>query len=92
MVTYGGMSRQPVITPTTHLIFNDLRLRGYWMTRWVQVNSMEARLEMLNALAKLSIEGKFSAPQHKLIPLDNFKEAVEGGLKGYAGTKYIFTF
>ena len=34
IVTYGGMSRQPLVVPTSALIFKDIRLVGYWMTRW----------------------------------------------------------
>ncbi|XP_071835892.1 enoyl-[acyl-carrier-protein] reductase, mitochondrial-like isoform X3 [Apostichopus japonicus] len=34
MVTYGGMSRQPVMVPTSSLIFSDIKVRGYWMSRW----------------------------------------------------------
>lgn len=34
MVTYGGMSRQPLIVPTSAFIFKNIRLVGYWMTRW----------------------------------------------------------
>lgn len=34
MVTYGGMSKQPVTIGTGSLIFDDLRLVGFWMTRW----------------------------------------------------------
>ncbi len=33
MVTYGGMSMQPVSVPTSLLIFKDLRVRGFWMSR-----------------------------------------------------------
>lgn len=34
IVTYGGMSRQPLVVPTSALIFKDIRIVGYWMTRW----------------------------------------------------------
>lgn len=34
LVTYGGMSRQPLIVPTSAFIFKNIRLVGYWMTRW----------------------------------------------------------
>jgi trans-2-enoyl-CoA reductase len=34
MVTYGGMSRQPVIIPTGALIFNEVKILGYWNTQW----------------------------------------------------------
>ncbi|MES2569221.1 MAG: 2-enoyl thioester reductase domain-containing protein, partial [Verrucomicrobiota bacterium] len=32
LVTYGAMGRQPVRIPNGLLIFQDLRLRGFWMT------------------------------------------------------------
>jgi len=32
LVTYGGMSREPVSLPTGLLIFRDLRARGFWLS------------------------------------------------------------
>ncbi len=32
MVTYGGMSMQPIPVPSPLLIFKDIRLRGFWLT------------------------------------------------------------
>lgn len=51
MVTYGGMSKEPVIVPTSSLIFSDVHVRGFWMTRWYGQNTKEARLAMIEALA-----------------------------------------
>ncbi|PIA16171.1 NAD(P)-binding protein [Coemansia reversa NRRL 1564] len=34
LVSYGGMSRQPVMLPTSLLIFKDISARGFWMNRW----------------------------------------------------------
>lgn len=34
LVSYGGMSKQPVQTPTGSFIFDDIRLRGFWMSTW----------------------------------------------------------
>ncbi|XP_061574450.1 enoyl-[acyl-carrier-protein] reductase, mitochondrial isoform X2 [Cololabis saira] len=39
MVTYGGMSRQPVTIPVSALIFKDVKIRGFWVTRWKQKHS-----------------------------------------------------
>jgi len=91
-VTYGGMSRQPVIVPTSHLIFNDIKLRGFWMSRWSKNNSIESRLEMFNIIGKLCKEGKFTAPAHKMLPLAKYREALENAMKGFNETKYIITF
>ncbi|KAJ2849968.1 mitochondrial 2-enoyl thioester reductase, partial [Coemansia erecta] len=33
LVTYGGMSRQPVTLPTSLLLFKDIAARGFWMNR-----------------------------------------------------------
>ncbi|KAJ2759563.1 mitochondrial 2-enoyl thioester reductase, partial [Coemansia nantahalensis] len=34
LVSYGGMSRQPVTMPTSLLLFRDICARGFWMNRW----------------------------------------------------------
>lgn len=39
MVTYGGMSREPVTIPTSALIFKNLKIKGFWMTRWSKENA-----------------------------------------------------
>eukprot|EP01113_Clastostelium_recurvatum_P039307 TRINITY_DN598_c0_g1_i2.p1 TRINITY_DN598_c0_g1~~TRINITY_DN598_c0_g1_i2.p1 ORF type:complete len:368 (-),score=109.35 TRINITY_DN598_c0_g1_i2:39-1115(-) len=53
LVTYGGMSRQPVSIPTSLLIFKDIKLRGFWLTRWVKEHSSSERTAMLATLTDL---------------------------------------
>lgn len=36
MVVYGGMSRRPVMIGSGQLIFDDIRVRGFWLSRWIQ--------------------------------------------------------
>ena len=43
VVTYGGMSRKPLTAPIGPLLFNNVSLRGFWMTQWVANNSAEVR-------------------------------------------------
>mmetsp|Transcript_12320 Transcript_12320/g.24453 ORF Transcript_12320/g.24453 Transcript_12320/m.24453 type:complete len:353 (-) Transcript_12320:18-1076(-) len=50
MVTYGGMARKGVEVPTSTMIFNDLTLRGFWMSRWVDEHSAEERAAMIDEL------------------------------------------
>jgi trans-2-enoyl-CoA reductase len=90
LVTYGGMSRQPVIVPTSHLIFNDIRLKGFWMTRWNTENTIEARTKMLETIGGLMQANKFAPPEHKLVPLAKYRDFLE--MKGYSGFKYIISF
>lgn len=50
MVTYGGMSRKPVAIPTGRLIFNDISIRGFWLSRWTQTHGNEERRAMIKEL------------------------------------------
>ncbi|EFC41710.1 mitochondrial trans-2-enoyl-CoA reductase [Naegleria gruberi] len=61
MVTYGGMSRQGITVPTSPFIFNNITLKGFWMTRWVETHSKEERQKMIDELSKLVIDKKLLA-------------------------------
>ena len=50
LVTYGGMSKQPVALPTSLYIFKDISSHGFWMTRWNEGRT-EARERMIKELA-----------------------------------------
>lgn len=50
MVTYGGMSRKPVAVPTGRLIFNDISLRGFWLSRWTETHGKAERRIMIKEL------------------------------------------
>lgn len=95
MVTYGGMSREPVTVPTSALIFKDISVRGFWMTRWsIDHAGMPEQTEMFRDLSNLYANGNLKAPAHKLIPFSNYKEGLENtmSVKGFTGLKYIFDF
>jgi trans-2-enoyl-CoA reductase len=53
MVTYGGMSLKPVTVPTSSLIFNDVRLRGFWLTRWNEKNGLQGKKKTVEQLVNL---------------------------------------
>jgi len=58
MVTYGGMSLQPVTVPTSQLIFNDVTLRGFWMSRWYEQHGEADKKQLFSELTKLVREEK----------------------------------
>lgn len=92
MVTYGGMSREPVIAATAALIFKDIAFRGFWMTRWTKENPQSPeRTEMFRELCDLMEQKKFIAPVHEMVPMQNFKVAAAAALnfEGFTGKKYI---
>ncbi|KAI8810283.1 hypothetical protein BJ742DRAFT_754884 [Cladochytrium replicatum] len=65
MVTYGGMSMQPLTLPVSLLIFRDISLRGFWMTRWYQQHppNHPERDSMLKELVQCYCDEKLSVPR-----------------------------
>lgn len=94
MVTYGGMSREPVTIPTSAFIFKNLAFYGFWMTAWNEKASNSAKDEMMSEVISLMCSNKLRAPVHKMVKFDNFKEAIGNTLtsKGFQGCKYILDF
>jgi len=90
-VTYGGMSLKPVITPTSALIFKDISVRGFWMSKWIENNFNDpARATMYEELAEMAVDGKLSAPKNSFVHLNEFKTVMSNCMKGFKDSKYIF--
>jgi trans-2-enoyl-CoA reductase len=66
MVTYGGMSKQPLTIPTGAFIFKDITLRGFWLTRWLdddeKSTSGDGRRDMLARVSSLLTQNILSVP------------------------------
>lgn len=97
LVTYGGMSKQPVVLPTGLLIFNDLVFDGFWVSKWGDKNPQLKENTIMDVL-QLTRAGKF-----KDIPVDAVKwnwntdgpelaESVQGTLSGFRSGKGLFTY
>jgi len=91
MVTYGGMSRKPVTVPTGKLIFNDIILRGFWLSRWTAEHTKKERKEMIDEISKLIRAGKFQVSVER-VPFDRFSEAINGAKEPFRNHKVLLTF
>ncbi|RZB40445.1 ADH N domain containing protein [Asbolus verrucosus] len=95
MVTYGGMSREPVTVPTSALIFKDLRIKGFWMTEWSKRNADSVdRFEMFEELISMMTNNELQGPAFKMVNFEQYKEALMNTMtiKGMIGKKYILEF
>lgn len=95
IVTYGGMSREPVTVPTSALIFKDIQVRGFWMTEWTKRNGeSDERNRMFHEIIKLMQDGKLQGPAYKMVEFDKYQEALLNTMtvKGMIGKKYILDF
>ena len=50
-ITYGAMGRKPVTIPNGPIIFNDIRIRGLWVTRWIEKCDLTELEEIYEKLA-----------------------------------------
>eukprot|EP00980_Cylindrotheca_fusiformis_P023437 scaffold10476_cov142-Cylindrotheca_fusiformis.AAC.12 len=76
VVTYGGMSGEPVVVGTPQLIFKDVQLRGYWQSRWMVQQSHDKKQEMVDTLVKLVLDGAVTCPPVNVFPIHAVQEAL----------------
>lgn len=97
LVTYGGMSKQPLQLSTAALIFKNLKFSGFWVSRWSDAHADEKK-RTVEEILDLTRTGEF-----RDIPVkecrwtwgtegSTLKEAVEGTLEGFRGGKGVFVY
>lgn len=75
-ITYGAMAKKPLTVPNGALIFNDIRLRGLWVTHWIR-NSVPTTLNQTYAmLAELVSSGKLIQTVNSTFDLADFSQAL----------------
>lgn len=87
MLTYGGMSFQPVILPTSLHIFKNITSAGFWVTALLKEDK-ELKVETLNQIVEWYEEGKLKdAPSHQT-KYDGSRELSELYIDGVGNSKY----
>ena len=75
-ITYGAMARKPVTIPNGMLIFRDIRVRGLWVSRWIENAPVEEVRAVYDNLAARVAAGKLVQPVDSTFPLEAFREAL----------------
>lgn len=97
MVTYGAMSKQPTMLPTSLLIFKEISFTGFWVSKWSDRNP-DQKKQTVEDIFRLIREGKFKdipvqeCRWDRNTEVDVLKQAVEGTLGGFRKGKGIFVF
>ncbi|GAV46581.1 hypothetical protein ZYGR_0A01730 [Zygosaccharomyces rouxii] len=97
MLTYGGMSKQPVTLPTSLHIFKGLTSKGFWVTENCR-REPNKKLDAVNALVKLYKEGKLISPKDEIVTTDvnangsdqDLLEAVKKGISASGKQLVVF--
>jgi mitochondrial enoyl-[acyl-carrier protein] reductase / trans-2-enoyl-CoA reductase len=91
IVTYGGMSKQPITASTPHFIFKDLRYVGYWHSRWMSQHAYEVKKDMIDSLVNLVLDGVLSCPPVLEVSLPNFQQGLHrNSHQGGTRNKVVF--
>ncbi|MDP3849325.1 MAG: 2-enoyl thioester reductase domain-containing protein [Luteolibacter sp.] len=90
-ITYGAMGRKPLTVPNGLLIFRDIRVRGLWVTRWVENAPIAEIRAIYQNLAARVAAGTLVQPVDGTFPLEAFRDALARLDAPERGGKVLFT-
>ena len=76
LVAYGVMSMQPPTLNSGAVIFNDIRVRGFWLTKWFETASPEAKQAAFGHIIPLFMSGAIKAKIDSRFTLEDISKAV----------------
>ena len=91
LVTYGAMGRHPLRIPNGLLIFKDLRVAGFWLSRWIQRATTPEKSAMLKELLAYAERGVLHTEVEKTYRLSEFEAALEHARQSERSGKILFT-
>ena len=76
-VTFGGMVADPVRFPTRFLIFNDVRLVGFWWDQWSQKAGAQGLNQVMSAVYGMMRDGTLKLPVEATYSFAEYEAAVK---------------
>lgn len=76
IISYGALSGQPVTVSPALTIFNDIRIRGFWLSKWFQTASMEQKQAAFAQVIPLIASGVLKADIDSRYSVSEIKQAV----------------
>lgn len=76
ILNYGLLSGEPCAVRAEELVFRDVRLRGFWLARWVREQNPDDVAEMLRRLMELMHAGALRVPVEATYTLDQARDAI----------------
>lgn len=74
-VTFGGMVGDPVRFPTRFLIFNDVRLIGFWWDKWSRNAGPKGVAAVMDAVYQMMVEGSLKLPVEATYAFEQYADA-----------------
>lgn len=76
-VTFGGMVGDKVRFPTRFLIFNDVRLVGFWWDQFARREGADGVRAVMDEVYALMADGRLKLPIEASYPFSEYKAAIE---------------
>ena len=90
LVTYGVMSGQPATFSPALSIFNDLTIRGFWLSKWFETSSLQEKQAALGKVIPRIASGQLKANIDSRFSVSEIKQAVtRAGQRGRNGKVLI---
>lgn len=88
IVTYGGMSKRPVILPFDLVAYKRIQLKGFWVSQWYKTHSRQERITMLEDIASLMRSQQLTS-FYEMHDLDDFSHALSAHLEPFKLRKVV---
>lgn len=76
LVAYGVLSGKPATLNPAITIFNDIRVRGFWLSKWFETAQMEEKQAAFGEIIPLIANGALRANIDSRFTVDEIKQAV----------------
>ena len=76
LVSYGALSGEPASINPALTIFNDIRIRGFWLSKWFENAGMDDRQAAFGQIIPLIASGALKANVDSRFAVSEIKEAV----------------
>lgn len=93
LVTYGAMSQQPLTLPPGLLIFNDIRLRGFWLTGGYakMKDGWRAKEQLVDRVCALFRTQVLKSATVECMPLEDWEAALKRVRSDFRDAKVVLT-
>lgn len=93
LVVYGSMSREPVTIPSGHLIFKDIRVRGFWLTGGYakMKEGWRSKERLVDQVCALFRQKVIKPVTVDCVPLTKWEEALHEYRRNHRDAKVMLT-
>jgi trans-2-enoyl-CoA reductase len=82
LVSYGVLSGKPAVFNPALAIFNDIRIRGFWLSKWYETAGAAEKQAAFGQIIPLIASGELKADIDSRFGIDEIKQAVSRAAQG----------